>query len=136
MAAVALQLRPPSGGPPSGGPLRGLSAAARARREAPEAQAVRRAQAVYVDEWNDALLAEAEGGARGRARTLLMVVESLGHALRAWVLYGHSPAAVAGYYAAGVEGPEHARAADLVETLRGGYEAQAGSGPASEEQEP
>jgi hypothetical protein len=101
----------------------GLGHAAQARRESPTAQAVRRAQAVYLDEVNDALLDELDRADR-RSQVLLVVVESLCHALRAWVAYGHSPAAIAGYYQGGELGMEHARAAELVGELCNEFESQ------------
>jgi hypothetical protein len=105
------------------GPV-GLGPAALARREGPVALAVRRAQAIYVDEINDSLLVESDGG-EPRSRILLEVLESLCHALRAWVAYGHAPAALAGYYADGALGAEHARAAELVAQLAAEYARQA-----------
>jgi hypothetical protein len=118
--ATACQLAAASG--PSGPTW--LGAAALARREGPAAQAVRRAQSIYLDEINDALLVEADGG-EPRSRVLLEVLESLCHALRAWVAYGHAPVAIAGYYADGALGAEHARAAELVAQLAAEYARQA-----------
>lgn len=108
---------------PAAGEL-ALGPAAAARREGATAQAVRRAQAVFVEEWDEALLLELLGGPRGRAAVLLTVVESLGHALRSWVVNGHEPAAVGRYYRVGELAVEHARAAGLVDTFREGYERQ------------
>ena len=105
-------------------PYLGLGPAALERRESPTAQAIRRAQAVYLDEVNDSLLVELDGGDR-RSQILLVVIESLCHAMRAWVAYGHSPAAIAGYYTGGASGLEHARAAELVGELCREYESQA-----------
>lgn len=106
-----------------GAPGAGLGPAAQERRESSTAQAVRRAQAVYLDELNDAFLSELDGGDR-RSQILLSVIESLCHALRAWVAYGHSPAAIEGYYQGGALGAEHGRAAGLIAELCAEYESQ------------
>lgn len=118
---AALQL-PPLGGPTASA---ALGPAAQERREAPTAQAIRRALSVYTDEWCDALVGELGGGDLGRTRVLMLVIESLGHALRAWIIYGHAPEAIAGYFQSGPNRVEHERAALLVSELSAEYEVQA-----------
>jgi hypothetical protein len=126
---------PPSSGPraPSGGPSSlgaHLSPAQLARREAPTARAVLRAQALYVESWDDALLAELVGSEPKAASDVLeTVVKSLAHALRAWVAFGHELDAIGHYYKVGPLAEEHDKAVELVERFRKVYESQdAGQG--------
>jgi len=93
-----------------------LSRAAHERRDSPTAQAVRRVQSIVVDEWNESLLSDLDNGSDGRSQILLVVLESLGHALRAWVAYGHAPTAIGAYYTCGTLGEEHQRVAELIAT--------------------
>jgi hypothetical protein len=87
-------------------------------------RAVSRAQSIYLEQWNDALLADLFTPKSGRSDLLETVVKSLAHAKRAWIAYGHSPESAALYYKVGELAEEHTRAARLVEVLKESYERQ------------